>query len=97
MKTSQEKKMFKHYLILLVVLCCPIVAFAQRDITGSVIDSYGEPVIGATVTVKGTATGTLTNANGTFNLKEEKYWSFLISAWRLWRFLLIVKILFIRL
>ena len=39
MKTSQEKKMFKHYLILLVVLCCPIVAFAQRDITGSVIDS----------------------------------------------------------
>ena len=72
MKTSQEKKMFKHYLILLVVLCCPIVAFAQRDITGSVIDSYGEPVIGATVTVKGTATGTLTNANGTFNLKVPK-------------------------
>lgn len=49
-----------------------MVAFAQRDITGSVIDSYGEPVVGATVTVKGTASGTLTTANGTFSLKVPK-------------------------
>ena len=64
--------MFRHYLILVAVLCLPMVAFAQRDITGSVIDSYGEPVVGATVTVKGTASGTLTTANGTFSLKVPK-------------------------
>lgn len=37
-------------------------------ITGKVIDKQGQPVIGATVVVKGTSTGTATNTDGTFSM-----------------------------
>lgn len=37
-------------------------------ITGKVKDSKGEPIIGASVRVKGTSTGTITDVNGSFTL-----------------------------
>ncbi|MCD8081849.1 MAG: TonB-dependent receptor [Bacteroides sp.] len=37
-------------------------------ITGKVVDEQGEPVIGATATIKGTDNGTITDVNGTFSL-----------------------------
>lgn len=40
------------------------------DVTGKVINMNGSPLEGATVTVKGTTTGTTTNAAGDFILKE---------------------------
>ena len=47
-----------------------VVAFAQnREVTGVVTDTdSGSPVPGANVTVKGTSTGTATDANGKFTL-----------------------------
>ncbi|MDR1456044.1 MAG: TonB-dependent receptor [Tannerella sp.] len=39
---------------------------AKREITGTVVDAGGEPVIGANVVEKGTANGTITNADGSF-------------------------------
>ena len=46
-------------------------AFAQHTITGKVIDkSTGEPVIGATVLVKGTPNGAATDLNGAFTIKD---------------------------
>ncbi len=39
-------------------------------ITGIVKDSKGEPVIGASVRVKGTSIGTITDVNGNFNLSN---------------------------
>lgn len=41
---------------------------AQRTITGTVADNTGEPLIGANVVVKGTATGTITDIDGSFSL-----------------------------
>jgi TonB-linked SusC/RagA family outer membrane protein len=38
------------------------------NVTGSVTDATGEPVIGANVAVKGTTIGTITDANGNFTL-----------------------------
>ena len=56
---------------LLAVMLCTM-AFAQSDITGTVVDSQGEPIIGATVVVKGSAaTGTVTDYDGNFKLKVE--------------------------
>ncbi len=56
---------------LLAVMLCTMV-FAQSDITGTVVDSQGEPIIGATVVVKGSAaTGTVTDYDGNFKLKVE--------------------------
>lgn len=41
----------------------------ERVITGSVSDEKGEPVIGATVQIKGTKVATLTDLNGKFSIK----------------------------
>src|SRR3546814_5417089 len=38
------------------------------DVKGKVYDSNGEPIVGATVNVKGTSQGTLTNENGEFSV-----------------------------
>lgn len=38
------------------------------EIHGTVVDSHGEPLVGATVVVKGTSTGTTTDPDGKFNL-----------------------------
>jgi len=40
----------------------------EKRISGIVIDSKGEPIIGANVVVKGTANGTVTDLDGAFNL-----------------------------
>jgi len=44
------------------------VAFSQTRITGSVVDENGEPVIGASILVKGTTMGTVTDIDGNFTL-----------------------------
>ena len=41
---------------------------AQTQVRGTVVDEAGEPAIGATIQVKGTTQGTVTDANGNFNL-----------------------------
>ena len=43
-------------------------ATAQTQVRGVVVDEAGEPVIGATILIKGTAQGTVTDFNGNFNL-----------------------------
>ena len=50
----------KHKLFLIIVLIsCSFFAFAQqRTLKGTVKDEKGEAIIGATVIVKGTTTGT---------------------------------------
>ena len=46
-----------------------VAAFAQKQITGHVADTKGEPIIGANVTLKGTTNGTITDIDGNFTLK----------------------------
>lgn len=43
-------------------------AYAQQKITGNVKDTAGDPIIGASVVVKGTSIGTITGFDGSFNL-----------------------------
>lgn len=59
------------FLLVCIMLFCSAIAFAQNQITGHVVDTTGEPVIGANVTVKGTATGTITDIDGNFTLPVE--------------------------
>lgn len=40
----------------------------QRVVTGTVLDKSGAPITGASVKLKGTTSGTITDANGTFRL-----------------------------
>lgn len=54
------------YALLLVV---PIVVYGQDSIKGTVVDkTTGEPIIGASVAIVGTTTGTLTDISGNFTL-----------------------------
>ena len=57
-------------IFLMLLLIVPFGAFAQQGmITGQVVDEKGESIIGATVQVKGTSDGTITDFDGNFSLK----------------------------
>lgn len=47
------------------------IMYAQTEITGTVVDGTGEPIIGATVMEKGTSNGAITDLDGNFKLKVE--------------------------
>ena len=48
------------------IFCLSFLATAQHQITGTVSDNRGEPIIGANVYLEGTYDGTTTNAEGKF-------------------------------
>src|SRR5574344_1452308 len=56
-------------LFLVLSLSC-MMAFAQKTITGSIVDEKGETMIGVSVAVKGTTNGTITDINGKFTLNN---------------------------
>ena len=57
-------------LVFLFLLCLfPLGTMAQSIVKGTVSDESGEPVIGATVKVKGASTGAITDFNGNFSLQ----------------------------
>ena len=52
---------------------------AQTQVQGTIVDEQGEPVIGASVLVKGTTTGTVTNIDGEFALSAPSNGTLVIS------------------
>ncbi|MEL7119430.1 MAG: TonB-dependent receptor [Bacteroidota bacterium] len=65
--------MKKLKLMMLPVLLCLFTsaAYAQFTVKGVVSDANGEPLIGATVVVKGTAKGTATDVDGSFSIEVD--------------------------
>ncbi len=72
----------KSKILLFSFILISAVASAQsRDVTGTVTDkSDGSSIAGANITVKGTATGTATDANGKFSLKVPNDASILVIS-----------------
>ena len=61
----------KKSLIFFLMLWSSIFMYAQHlSITGKVTDKQGESIIGASVLVKGTSNGVITDLNGVFNMKD---------------------------
>ena len=56
-------------LFLTSILVLASTAFAQTTVRGSVKDDTGEPLAGVSILVKGTSVGTVTDVDGTFNLR----------------------------
>lgn len=54
--------------VFVLTILCGAGLFAQREITGTVSDELG-PLIGATVLIQGTTSGTLTDIDGTFTIR----------------------------
>ncbi|MEZ4984711.1 MAG: SusC/RagA family TonB-linked outer membrane protein [Saprospiraceae bacterium] len=60
--------MKKLSLVLSLVLFAVGFAIAQRTVTGTVTDDGGEALIGASILVKGTSSGTVTDIDGTYSI-----------------------------
>ena len=67
----KKQNLFKQIRLLLIALLCLMTATAQtlaQSITGTVNDQFGEPILGASVLVKGTTNGCVTDLDGNFSL-----------------------------
>ena len=72
--------MKKSSLFILMALSS-LASWAQTtNIKGTVVDDFGEPVIGASVLIKGTTKGTVTNVDGNFELSGEPGTTLVISS-----------------
>ena len=66
------KKQSCFVVLLTLLLLFPSGVFAQQQvIKGQVVDDKGETVIGATVMLKGTQEGSITDIDGNFSLKGQ--------------------------
>lgn len=70
--------------VLLMMLYFPLASFGQQNVvTGQVLDEMGEPIIGATVQLKGATKGAITDVDGKFRIsvnnagKETLFFSFI--------------------
>ena len=73
------KKAMKNVVILLATVLFALDVSAQTTINGHVKDDTGEDIIGASVIVKGTQNGTVTDFDGNFQLKCEPGVTLVIS------------------
>ena len=64
----QKKTWFKRLGIVSVLLLIGTLTYAQKRVTGVVVDTQEEPLIGASVVIKGGSTGTVTDVNGNFSV-----------------------------
>ncbi|MFT7606899.1 MAG: hypothetical protein ACI8VT_004502, partial [Saprospiraceae bacterium] len=55
-------------LVLMLVLFAVGYGLAQRTISGSIMDDEGEVLIGASILVKGTGSGTVTDIDGKYTI-----------------------------
>lgn len=66
--------------MMLLMTMITLTTWAQSAITGTVVNAFdNEPVIGATVKIKGTTTGTVTDQNGKFTINTAAGKSLIIS------------------
>ena len=59
----------KQYLFTLLALCFSVFMYGQTGIQGRVVDSQGEPLIGATILMTAQAQGTVTDEEGFYTLE----------------------------
>ncbi|MCS3795944.1 SusC/RagA family TonB-linked outer membrane protein [Niastella sp. OAS944] len=59
----------KKFISLLLITCSMFTVYSQtKSVSGKVTDASGNPLIGISVTIKGTMSGTTSNPDGTFKL-----------------------------
>ena len=67
------KALGKPFMMLFLVSCLSLSAWAQGTVKGTVVDENGEPVVGATVRVNGTQAGSITDLNGAFSVSASPH------------------------
>jgi len=66
-----DLNLFKRLCLLTVTLFMVSVVWAQQSINGKVVDEAGQPLPGVAVVLQGTATGTVTNFDGVYNMQVD--------------------------
>ncbi|MBQ2441042.1 MAG: carboxypeptidase-like regulatory domain-containing protein, partial [Paludibacteraceae bacterium] len=62
----------RKFLALIVLVLGSVATYAAQTITGTVLNAAdGEPIIGASIVVEGSTTGTITDTDGKFSLSVE--------------------------
>ena len=73
--------MFKQLLFVVILLLCVAFGYAQQiTVKGTVKDGSGQPLMGASVLVKGTSHGTAADFDGNFELKVDKGVTLVVSS-----------------
>ncbi len=65
-----QKKVMQVFAFILLFTLIPVSSFGQelQKVSGNVTDSFGEPMVGLTVLIKGTTTGGITDVDGHYEL-----------------------------
>jgi len=74
------RKLLKTVLTLLIMQICQSTFAQQKNVTGVILAENNSPIIGASVLLKGSSTGTQTDLNGNFSIKAQLGDILLISA-----------------
>ena len=69
-KLLSGTNVLRRLMFLALMAICTSGVFAQKQVSGTVVDAAGESVIGASVMVKGTSTGTITDFDGKYSLNN---------------------------
>ena len=69
-KLLSGTNVLRRLMFLALMAICTTGVFAQKQVSGTVVDAAGESVIGASVMVKGTSTGTITDFDGKYSLNN---------------------------
>lgn len=75
------KYFFKFSLAFIACLFFSLVVHAQFTATGTITDEDDQPLVGATVLIKGTTTGTVTDLDGNFTLEVEQNQATLVISY----------------
>ena len=69
-KLKSGRLIWQRLMLLALMAVASTVVFAQGKLSGTVVDATGEPVIGASVIVKGTSNGTVTDLDGNYTVQN---------------------------
>ena len=80
-KLAEKRNLFSRLcLVVACILCISVTANAQnKQISGTIVDSGGEPIIGANVQVKGTTIGNISDIDGNFSFDAPSTGTLVIS------------------
>jgi len=81
---ERKKLIFKKIQQAFILFACLLIGFnvsaqSTKSITGTVVDESGEPIIGASISVKGTSEGTVTDSDGSFRFTVDNNAVLIIS------------------
>ena len=68
--------------LVVAVLCLQTLLAQNKTIRGTIVDSFSEPIIGASAHVKGTYTGTISDLNGNYTWKRSRRCCYYLLLYR---------------